>query len=279
MNAPHLKSLLKKMGIYHPLQTSWRSARGFVTALYYRINYSKYRGKGFVCNFCDAVYEKFVPEYPSPEIEKAIHSNHVIAGFGENVFCPRCGSKNRERLLKAVIGTWLKIDGKKILHFSPEKNLYRFLKTTASVTTVDISPGFYRHIDKTIAYADATRLPFEDKTFDIVIANHILEHIPEDHLAMKEMYRVLKDDGMAIVQVPYSMTLAQTIEDPFINDPARQAERFGQHDHVRIYARNDYLKRLETAGFRIRVLESEDLTPFSIHAIQQEEAVFLGYKK
>lgn len=278
MNA-QLKSFLKKIGIYHPLQTSYRSTRGFFTTLYYRVTYSRYRGKGFVCNFCDATYEKFIPEYPSPEIEKAINSNKVIAGFGDNVFCPRCGSKNRERLLKAVIETWLDTRGKKILHFSPEQHLYRFLEKIASVTTVDISPGFYRHIDKRIAYADATRLPFEDKTFDMVIANHILEHIPEDHLAMKEMHRVLKDDGTAILQVPYSTTLAHTIEDPFIDDPARQAERFGQNDHVRIYARNDYLRRLELAGFQVRVLTPEALSPFTIHAIQPEESVFLGYKK
>jgi predicted SAM-dependent methyltransferase len=275
-----LKSFLRRIKIYHPLQSSYRSALALLTNQYHRLSYSKYHGKGFVCNFCGARYEKFVPEYPSPDIEKAIRDNHVIAGFGENVFCPRCGSKNRERLVRAVIETYLEpIGEKKVLHFSPEKNLYHFLKGVAHVATVDIAPGFYRNIDAKITYADATRLERQDKTVDIVIANHILEHIPEDLTAMKEIHRVLKDDGVAILQVPYSTTLTHTIEDPFIDDPARQAALYGQKDHIRIYALNDYLQRLRQAGFRVRVLTPADLYPFRIHAIQPEEAVFLGYKK
>jgi SAM-dependent methyltransferase len=275
-----LKSFLQRIKIYHPLQSSYRSARALITNQYHRLSYSKYRGKGFVCNFCGATYQKFVPEYPSTHIQRAINDNNVIAGFGENVFCPRCGSKNRERLIRAVIEKYLEpIGEKKILHFSPEKNLYRFLNAIADVSTVDIAPGFYRNIDAAITYADATRLAWEDKTVDLVIANHILEHIPEDQIAMKEICRVLKNDGVAILQVPYSPTLPHTIEDPFIDDPARQAALYGQKDHVRIYALKDYIHRLEQAGFRVRVLTPEDLSPFLIHAIQPGEAVFLGYKK
>lgn len=272
------KSILKQFGIYHPLQSAYRNFLFFINKLTYRVTYFKYKGSGFVCNFCGAVYEKFVPEYPSHDIENAIYSNKVIAGFGENVFCPRCVSKNRERLIKDVMDHYLHISDKKILHFSPEKNLYGYLRTQAMVTTIDISPGFYKTIDPSISYGDATNLRFEDNSFDIVVANHMLEHIPEDIKAMKEIIRVLKNDGVAVLQVPWSETLPETIEDPFITDPKKQAALYGQKDHVRIYTLNDYVNRLQLAGFYVQVIPCEALKQFRVHAIQENEPVVLGYK-
>jgi SAM-dependent methyltransferase len=274
-----IKTVLKFLNLYHPLQSSYRSAISFFTNVFYKATYSKYRGSGFACNFCGATYSRFVPDYPSPEIKRALVDNEVIAGTGENVYCPSCMSRNRERLVKIVLQEFVDIRNKKILHFSPEKNLYHHIKPMASVTTVDISPGFYKNIDRFITHADATDLQFPDKTFDILIANHILEHIPEDLKAMKELYRVLKDGGVAVLQVPYSESLPNTIEEPFINDQARQAALFGQRDHVRIYALNDYIRRLQNAGFIVKLIGHESLRPFRIHAIQEKESVILGYKR
>lgn len=273
-----VKSLLKKLQIYHPLQSSYRSGLRFTANQYYRATYAKYHGHGYICNFCGARYGRFVPEYPAPDIEETLRINHVIAGYGPNVYCPNCLSKNRERLVKAVIQHYLKIEGKQVLHFSPEKRLYRWLKKRALMTTVDIAPGFYMNIDSSIKYADATQLPFADGSFSLIIANHILEHIPEDSKAIKEMWRVLKNDGVALLQVPYSATLPTTMEEPYINDPARQAALYGKKDHVRIYAMKDYINRLEKAGFRVSVLTPEALVSFRAHAIQEDESVFLCYK-
>jgi SAM-dependent methyltransferase len=285
-----LKSLLQKLEIYHPLQTTYRSARTSLTNKYHRLTYRRYKGKGLTCNFCGAVYEKFVPDYPSPDIAKAIEDNDVIAGYGENVYCPNCGSKNRERLLKAVIEKYLPLQNAKtlpnptppektrLLHFSPEKNLYTWLRNQADITTVDTSPRFYTTIDPDIRYADATRLTFDEKSFDLIIANHILEHIPDDSKAMGEINRVLKEKGVAILQVPYSLTLPTTIEDPDINNPKQQAALYGQCDHVRIYALGDYLRRLENAGFHVHTLTPENLIEFRRYAIQEKESVFLCYK-
>ncbi|MEP6513266.1 MAG: class I SAM-dependent methyltransferase, partial [Parafilimonas sp.] len=94
--------------------------------------------------------------------------------------------------------------------------------------TADKAPGFYRLVDKNIMYADATALPFKNEAFDIVIANHIMEHIPEDLKAMKEICRVLKQGGRAIMQIPFSNSLTETIEEPFICDAKKQSQLFGQ---------------------------------------------------
>jgi SAM-dependent methyltransferase len=273
-----LKKWLKKANIYHPLQRFYRSSLSVVKKNYYRSTWRRFRGKGFTCNYCDAEYKKFVPEYPGPDIAGPLMAHKVVAGYGDNVICPYCLSKNRERLLKAVIAEYLPIAGKKILHFSPERNLYRWLRRQAAVTTVDLAPGFYRDIDPQIAFADATRLSFADSSFDIVIANHILEHIPDDKKAMREIYRVLGPQGVAILQVPYSETLTTTIEEPDIRDPDRQAALFGQKDHVRIYALGDYAQKLEAAGFRVRLLDPAALSAFRTYAIQENETVILCYK-
>lgn len=280
-----VKSLLQKLNIYHPLQSSYRSSRAWLTNQYYRLVFRRYKGAGFICNFCGAVYQKFVPDYPTPDIAPALGNNHVITGFGENVYCPQCLSKNRERLIKAVIEKHFAINPKThILHFSPEKNLYRWLSHTAkaagsTVITADTAPCFYTSIDPQIRHADATKLEFSDNSFDLLIANHILEHIPDDRQAMREMHRVLTPNGAAILQVPYSQTLPDTIEELSINDPKRQAALFGQRDHVRIYAFDDYLRRLKAAGFTVRVLTPEDLAGFRIYATQPAESVFLCYKR
>lgn len=273
-----LKKILQQLAIYHPLQTFYRSCLVAATNQYYQLTYAKYKGKGFICNFCNTSYEKFVPEYPNAAIANAIDSNQVIAGYGPNVYCPNCMSKNRERLLLAILENMLPIDNKKILHFSPEKNLYKYLATKANVTTVDIVPGFYKKIDSTISYADATNLHFENANFDMIIANHILEHIPEDKTAMKEMYRVLKPGGVAILQVPYSEKRTATIEDPFIKDSTKQEQLFGQKDHVRIYALTDYVHRLTVSGFTVNVITPIMLSQYAKFAIQAQESVILCYK-
>jgi len=273
-----LKRLLQGLHIYYPLHGFYRNIVDAQTKKKYRAAYKKYEGKGFICNFCNAQYKKFVPQYPDKNIEEAINKNAVIAGFGENVYCPNCLSKNRERLVLAVLQNDLNVTGKSILHFSPEKNLYNFLKDKARVTTVDIMPGLYRNIDKNIIKADATKLHFADNSFDMIIANHILEHIPEDVQAMKEMYRVLKPNGSAVLQVPYSEKLNVTIEEPFINDPKRQERLFGQRDHVRIYALKNYVKRLESAGFTVTVLSPQALHNYKKFAVQDSESVVIANK-
>lgn len=274
-----LKYVLRGLGLYHGLQRLYRGAINRAVRARHRISYRRYRGQGFVCNCCGSRYQRFVPNYPKGNVAVSIIKHQVVAGYGDNVFCPHCMSKNRERLVVAVLADLINVEGKSVLHFSPEPNVYRFLSTRATVTTVDLSPGFYRHIDSSVGFADATKLPFEDESFDLVIANHILEHIPEDEVAMGEILRVLKKGGTAMLQVPYSMALAQTIEDKSINDPEQQELLYGQKDHVRVYALKDYIRRLEQCGYQVELLADEQLAPFQVHAIQKDECVILAHRR
>jgi SAM-dependent methyltransferase len=271
MTKEYFKNGLKSLGIYYFLQGNYRQLLFTVKKYFCRLKYAKFKGAGFTCNCCAAAYSKFVSEYPSAKNAYAITLNEVIAGYGQNILCPSCLSTARERLIIALLKDGIKIEGKRILHFSPEKNVYNFLKINNEVITADIDPLFYKPVDKGIKNEDATHLSFADNSFDVVIGNHILEHIPSDTKAMEEIYRVLKPAGRAILQVPYSAKNSTTIEEPGISEPDKQSALFGQKDHVRIYSLNDYVNRLKKAGFDVEVIPYTFLQDYYKFAIQDEE--------
>lgn len=268
------KNILKRIGIYHPLQSWYRDTLFSIHRSKNRRQYQRYAGSGFTCNVCQAKYSRFVPDQPSDVNREALEKNNVIAGYGEGVYCPNCLSTARERLVIAILADQHSIKGKKILHLSPEKNVYQFISGKAIVTTADLLPGFYKTIDGMVQKQDATKFSYASESFDYVIGNHILEHIPNDLQAMKEIFRVLVPGGQAILQVPFSKKNTQTIEEPGIHDPARQSALFGQNDHVRIYALADYVRRLKEVGFDVKVIPYVDLQMYYSYAIQEHECFF-----
>lgn len=272
-----IKSILKKLGLYHPLHNKYRALVTQCQKIYLRQRYKKYKGNGYTCNCCGHQYAKMHAWHPAPADAAALQQHSVIAGYGENIICPWCLSTARERLVIAMLQQ-AAISNKKILHLSPEPQIHAWLKNKATVTTADLEPGFYRAVDAGIQAADATALPFSNEIFDWVIANHILEHIPADTVAMQELYRVLKKGGSAVLQVPYSTSLPHTLEEPGIANAARQSALFGQKDHVRIYQLQHYINRLTNAGFAVKVLSYNQLQSFYQYAIQPGEDFLIVQK-
>jgi SAM-dependent methyltransferase len=107
---------------------------------------------------------------------------------------------------------------------------------------------------------DLTALPQPDAYFDAVIANHVLEHVQRDDLALAEVRRVLRPGGLALLQVPIALRLARTREDRDVRTPEERLRRYGQRDHLRLYGR-DYPERLRTAGFAVEPFRASDLDP------------------
>jgi len=273
-----LLNILKRLRIYHPLQMQYTIFKQSCRKRLYQMRYKKYQGQGFQCNVCFKSYIHFVASYPTNENAGAIQKYHVIAGYGENAICPNCLSTNRERLVIAAIETFYSFNKISILHLSPEKYVYQFLAKHANVITADLNPGFYQNVDNKIQQQDVTKLQFDDEHFDMVIANHILEHIPNDDKAIKEIYRVLKKNGIAILQVPYSETIPTTLESPKIQDPSQQSALYGQKDHVRIYQLEQYIEKLKQHLFTVKVMRYEALDSFHQFAIQKGEC-FLEIRK
>ncbi|MBL7962756.1 MAG: methyltransferase domain-containing protein [Flavobacteriales bacterium] len=180
--------------------------------------------------------------------------------------CPQCASLERHRLMWLFLQrhTTLMKEPLKLLHVSPEQFYFDRLSAHPLVdyTAGDkFEPG-YEYPKGTIDL-DLTRIGFPAHTFDAVICSHVLEHIPDDRLAMRELHRVLKPGGWAIIQVPLDKSMAHTDEDVTMTDPKERERRFGQHDHFRLYGR-DLKDRLEESAFRVEVV------PFSASYTAQE---------
>jgi SAM-dependent methyltransferase len=193
-------------------------------------------GREVTCPVCTRSFRKFLPYgriNPRP-----------------NALCPNCLSLERHRLI------WLYLrkktdffNGKKsVLHIAPEACFMRgFEKIHQELyITTDIESPLAK------VKADIHNLPFSDQSFEVVLCNHVLEHVADDIAAMKEICRVLRPGGYAIMQVPFFHPIPEkTISDPTITDRRMREKLFGQDDHVRRYGL-DYPERIAQAG----------LTPF-----------------
>ena len=172
-------------------------------------------------------------------------------GYGSpraNVLSPSTLSLERHRLLWLYLTRETDFFSKplKVLHVAPEQAFYKRFKNQKNLTY--ITTDLYSPLAD--VKADLCALPFEDDSFDVIFCNHVLEHIPDDAQAMRELYRVMKKGGWGIFQVPQDINRAHTFEDDTITDPAERTRIFGQYDHVRVYGL-DYFDRLRQVGFEV----------------------------
>ncbi len=241
--------------------------------LYFRKYY--YKGTDYYCPVCDNSFRQLLT---GGFDLKVIKEKEIIgAGRRPNIICPFCQSTDRDRLVYYYLSNKIDIYNSqiKVLHIAPEPALYKFLRKRKNlnyITGTKYSEGIYFHKD--IDSMDLLDLPFKNEEFDLFISNHVLEHINDDAKAMSEIFRVIKKNGIAILQVPISYKIKSTYEDSTITDERLREEHFGQFDHVRIYGR-DYIDRLENAGFKV--------TPYSAYDDHKNngklEKVVLNHKE
>ena len=205
-------------------------------------------------------------------------------GYGkqrENALSPSTLSLERHRLM------WLFLNDEtnffsskeklKTLHIAPEQcflDIFRNQKNLEYITSDLESP---------IAdvKADICDLPFQDNEFDVVFCNHVLEHIPNDKKAMRELFRVLKKGGFGIFQIPQDLSRSTTFEDDSITDKKERAKIFGQYDHVRVYGR-DYFDKLRSVGFTVHEVDyTKKIAPEKLErfCLMKGEILPVCYKK
>ncbi len=214
-----------------------------------------YRGDKYECPFCGEQFRQML----DGGIDLPANKEKQIVGSGrrKNIVCPRCYSTDRDRLICFFLKNETQVFTQpcRVLHIAPEGSISHLLKQQNNVSYVsgDKFEKGYRgyYYDRMTKQLDVTNLPFESNSFDGVICNHVLEHVPDDRAAIREIYRVLKKGGWAILQVPVSLTLDFTYE-PTTYSPEERSKLFGQYDHLRIYGQ-DYPKRLEETGFRVEI--------------------------
>ncbi len=188
------------------------------------------------CNVCNWQGRKFLNFY--------VGYDHIY----RNAVCPNCYSQPRHRAYYVYLKQMLSnLDKKvKVLHFAPEGYITDLLRSYKNIDylSVDIDPH------KAMRKEDITKLSFRDESFDIIICIHVFEHIDDDKTAMREVYRVLKKGGQALLDVPINVNSETTFEDPTITSPEARTKAYWQWDHVRLYGL-DFKDKLAAAGFDV----------------------------
>jgi SAM-dependent methyltransferase len=199
------------------------------------------KGKNVECPICNNKFITFLP----------FGSKYKRA----NALCISCLSLERHRLiwLYLINETDLFQTKKKIklLHVSPESCFFRIFKQKSLISYYPVDKFEYGYkYPKGTKNMDITSIEQANDFFDVIICNHVFEHIGNDTKAMSEIYRVLKNDGWAILQVPIDRNLKNTHEDKTITSKKSREEAYGQVDHVRQYGL-DYEIRLKDVGFKV----------------------------
>jgi SAM-dependent methyltransferase len=234
------------MGIFHDL---WRATAAIPRPV---------RRK---CVLCGHRVGRFLPyKGGSKTAAPLMIALHMIGSDIDNFECPRCGAHDRERHLLLYLhasGLWEAMPSMCILHFAPEGQLSQQILAMQPVAYVrcDLHPT-----SAEIEKVDMEAMSFDDGMFDMVIANHVLEHVSDDLEAVSEVARVLRPGGVAVLQTPYSNMLERTWSDPGIASDAARLQAYGQEDHVRLFGR-DIFERFSRSGLASHVSSHAELLP------------------
>jgi SAM-dependent methyltransferase len=209
------------------------------------------------CYICGEQFENFYKFHIQMSNEMAASHFRLVGSDVENFGCYYCNCNDRERHLFMYfdkLSLWDKFRNARVLHFAPEASLSNKIEQLkpSEYIKCDLNPREdWRKID-------VSKIDFEDNYFDILICNHVIEHVPDYLLAIKEISRVLKDDGFAIIQTPYSELFYNHFEDRNINTDELRVSFYGQDDHVRIVSKRQFFEEL-SQYFALNIVKNQSL--------------------
>ena len=212
---------------------------------------------------------------------KVIYEKEIVGCGRRFARCIKCGSTDKERLVFTYLQSinFFACSDKTVLHMAPESNLskqfFRY-KFKEYVCGDFFAPGYEDAYPSYVKNINILDIPYGNEYFDVVICNHVLEHVDNDIKGMSEIFRVLKNGGFAILQVPISYKLSKTYENKKITSPKSREEAFGQSDHVRIYGL-DYVDRLKKVGFNVEVV-SNLASSYPKFGLNAKEKIFVCHK-
>jgi predicted SAM-dependent methyltransferase len=253
---------------------------------YHSFKSSKYlakKGTGFYCPGCKKYWKSFKP-FPQEWLQGLTDSGWPYKPEDaetlnyEQYTCHGCGITDRDRLYILFLEKMLNRHKQhSILEFAPRPALSNFLKNMPNVMhrTSDL---FMDEVDDKLDIQDMHL--YNNNSFDIFICSHILEHVTDDIKAMKELYRILSPGGFGITMVPILEPVTETKEDPSITDTNLRLKYFGQADHVRLYAKQGFINRLASVGFKVKLYTVDDFGKelFQRSGITQKSVLYVVEK-
>lgn len=204
------------------------------------------KDSGRLCPVCQKEFPTFGGKTSAHPV---VAKNITSLGERSDVFCYVCGAKERHRLLALYLERMELLsrpDTTNILYFAPVSGVESRLQKYPSVniTTADLSLA---GVD---VFTDITSLPFGSDSYDLIICSHVLEHIPDDREAIKELRRVVKPDGKVLAMVPIDHLRTTTLEDKTASTTEDRKSIYGHPQHQRIYG-TDFSDRLCDLGFSV----------------------------
>jgi Methyltransferase domain len=194
----------------------------------------RFAGVEFQCNICSRTFGRF---------DQGAHTSNELQ-------CPFCQSRPRHRTAYRYFRERSDLfDGrpKRMLHIAPEPSLGPIFRAVPNIDYLsgDLDP------QAAMVQMDITDIQYPDSSFDVVYCSHVLEHVPDDRKAIRELVRVLTDRGWAVIAVPM-VRQDRTFEDPSITTAAEREKTYGQSDHVRAYG-PDFVDRLRESGCNLTI--------------------------
>ena len=225
-----------------------------------QIKLPSYRGSDHRCPVCGTRLRAFKPMWRSYwigiEQYKPIHPVEAMETFNVAAFrCPCCDAFDRERLTALYLDEEFRSFDHarryRLIEFAPAHALIKKLKRYPFIEyrSADL---VRKDVDDRVDLTDMHG--YADNSVDIFLCSHVLEHIPDDRKAMRELCRILKPGGFGVLLVPLVIGVEETHEDSSINTIELQWKYYGMGDHVRQYGKRDFVDRLTAAGFAVAQL-------------------------
>lgn len=190
-------------------------------------------------------------------------------------YCPRCNAKARHRRLWLYLRDYTDFCGnaQRVLDVGPAPGLSTALAERDDIYYVSV--GVDTGTPHLSVVGDVRALPFADRSFDVVLFQHVLEHVDDDRRSLAEIRRVTAIGGWAVISVPIRLDQA-THEDPSVTDPRERERLFGESGHVRLYG-YDLVDRLENAGFEWSLQNAEDIPSADCerNGLRRDEHLFI----
>jgi hypothetical protein len=248
------------------------------------------RGPGkLACPVCGRAVRRFQPlaDYYRKHLQEAgwpYRLDEAETCNFRGYSCPHCSASDRDRLCALYLDRYLQPTeaSRTLVQFAPSPPLSRWLAETIQQRRLDMT---YRTADLYATGVDdqldiTDMRAYADGSLDFFICSHVLEHIPDDRQALRELYRVLRPGGGGILLVPLVRGVEQIDEDPRVTDVRDRWRRFGQDDHVRLYSRQGFLQRVREAGFAIDELGVEHFGAdcFERHGITPQSVLYVVHR-